>query len=173
MAFSLVGFYIAAAAFRVWTLLLSAKHERALKRAGALEFHRATSLTLAAVHACFYAAVLVEGWARKPSLDGPARAGIALYVAGAATMVYAMRLLGRFWTIKLILAPDHRLQTHPLFRLLRHPNYFLGILPELAGLALALHAWLTLGLGLLVYAVPLTMRIRQEERMMRERFSFY
>ncbi len=173
MVHALIGFYIAAVLFRVWTIVLSAKHERALKRAGALEFHRTTSLALAAVHAGFYIAVLVEGSLRKPPLGGLSYAGIALYVAGAATMVYAMRLLGRFWTVKLILAPDHRLQTHPLFQLVRHPNYFLGILPELAGLALAFHAWVTLGLGLLVYAVPLTLRIRQEEQMMRERFAAY
>ena len=109
----------------------------------------------------------------KPPFDGLACAGIALYAAGAATMVCAMRLLGRFWTVKLVLAPDHRLQMHPLFRLVRHPNYYLGILPELADLALAFQAWVILRLVLILYAVPLTLRIQQEEQVMRERFRFY
>lgn len=153
--------------------MLSARHERALKLAGAREFGRGNSLILAGAHAVFYLSALGEGLVCRAPMDGVAVGGMVLYAAGAAVMVYAMGLLGRFWTVKLILAPDHRLQTHPLFERVRHPNYFLGIVPELVGLALALHAWWTLGLGLLVYALPLGARIREEERVMRGRFAGY
>ena len=166
-------FFAAACVFRAWTLILSARHERALKRGGAREFGRGNSMLLALAHTVFYLSALAEGVARRAPLDALAISGIVLYGMGAAVMVYAMHLLGRFWTVKLILAPDHQLQTHPLFERVRHPNYFLGIVPELVGFALAFHAWWTLGLGLLLYAFPLSARIHEEERVMRERFSTY
>jgi len=75
--------------------------------------------------------------------------------------------------VKLLIARDHELVTHPLFRRVRHPNYFLNILPELVGFALALHAWWTLVIGLILYAVPLTIRIRQEETAMAAKFERY
>jgi isoprenylcysteine carboxyl methyltransferase (ICMT) family protein YpbQ len=75
--------------------------------------------------------------------------------------------------VKLIVARDHELVTHPLFRHVRHPNYYLNILPELVGFALALHAFATLLVGLPLYLVVLTMRIREEERVMTERFADY
>jgi isoprenylcysteine carboxyl methyltransferase (ICMT) family protein YpbQ len=49
----------------------------------------------------------------------------------------------------------------------------LNILPELAGLALALDAYVTLIVGLPIYLVPLMIRIRQEEAAMTAKFDTY
>ena len=54
---------------------------------------------------------------------------------------------------------------------MRHPNYFLNILPELVGFALVLHAYYTLIIGLPFYLIPLIIRIRQEESAMRAKFA--
>ncbi len=125
------------------------------------------------LHGAFYLAALMEGLARHAQLTAVSWAGIALYLAGSAALVLVIRLLGRFWTVKLILARDHALQTHPLFSRFKHPNYYLAILPELAGFAMCFHAWLTLPLGFVLYAVPLSIRIREEELVMRDRFAAY
>lgn len=63
--------------------------------------------------------------------------------------------------------------TTPLFRFVRHPNYYLNIIPELIGFALTLHAFWTLAIGLPLYLVPLVIRIRQEEGTMRAHFPEY
>jgi isoprenylcysteine carboxyl methyltransferase (ICMT) family protein YpbQ len=55
----------------------------------------------------------------------------------------------------------------------RHPNYFLNVLPELIGFALALNAVTTLLVGIPLYLVPLIIRIRQEEQVMRDEVSGY
>jgi isoprenylcysteine carboxyl methyltransferase (ICMT) family protein YpbQ len=72
-----------------------------------------------------------------------------------------------------LIAPDHSLVRHPLFRIVRHPNYYLNILPELAGLALVLHAYRTLLIGLPLYLIPLVTRMHQEETVMRKNFADY
>ena len=82
-------------------------------------------------------------------------------------------LLGRWWTVKLIVAREHELVAHPMFRWVRHPNYYLNILPELTGLALALNAFGTLLIGLPCYILVLAMRIRLEESVMKEHFAEY
>ncbi|MGE0715029.1 MAG: isoprenylcysteine carboxylmethyltransferase family protein [Alphaproteobacteria bacterium] len=155
------------------TLVVSIRNEKALKRDGGVEIGAANSTLLAAVHIAFYVAVIAEGTWRGAPLDGIAMAGIATWAFGAVMLVVVMRLLGPQWTVKIIIGRDHRLVTHPLFRAVRHPNYFLGILPELAGLAIALHAWIVLVAGLALYAIPLVIRIRQEEAAMRARFAAY
>src|SRR5262249_20802530 len=69
--------------------------------------------------------------------------------------------------------PDHTLNQSVLFRWVRHPNYFLNILPELVGLALMMGAWLVLVLGLPLYLLVLRTRIVQEEQVMRQHFPGY
>jgi isoprenylcysteine carboxyl methyltransferase (ICMT) family protein YpbQ len=39
-----------------------------------------------------------------------------------AVLLVVMRLLGRWWTVKLIIAADHELVVHALFRAVRHPT---------------------------------------------------
>ena len=60
-----------------------------------------------------------------------------------------------------------------LFRWVRHPNYFLNIIPELCGLALIMGAWIVLVLGLPCYLLVLRERIRQEEAVMQQHFPHY
>ncbi len=166
-------FFLAAIAFRLGTLRFSIRNERVLKKAGAVEFGRGNTLALTLVHTAFYAAALAEALLRRPRFDLLSFCGLCLYLFGAVMLVWIVRLLGRFWTVKLILASDHTLVTHALFRRIRHPNYYLAILPELVGLALALHAFVTLAVGLAVYAFPLARRIRLEDSAMRERFPTF
>lgn len=166
-------FIAAAILLRIAFLVVSIRHERALKARGAVEIGAGNTRALMLAHIAFYVAAIAEGMTRAAPVDALSVLGMLLYAFGMLALVMVVRLLGRFWTVKLLLAADHALVTHPLFRWLRHPNYFLNILPELAGFALALHAFGTLIIGLLIYAVPLLIRIRQEETAMRARFSTY
>jgi isoprenylcysteine carboxyl methyltransferase (ICMT) family protein YpbQ len=169
----MILFAVAAFLFRIGTLMVSIRHERALKRDGAVELGARNSALLAFVHLIYYIAAVVEGSLRAAPFDAISVAGLILYGFGVLSLLAVMRLLGRFWTVKLLIARDHQLVTHPLFRWVRHPNYFLNILPELIGLALVLHAFTTLVIGLLIYSAPLSIRIRQEETAMRKRFDAY
>lgn len=170
MTYFFIAFTGLAVLLRIGSVLVSRRNERALKSQGATEYGAINSHVLTALHIIFYAAVLAEGWLRGPRLDGVAATGVVLYAIGMATLLFVIRILGRFWTVKLIIANDHQLVTHPLLRILRHPNYLLNIIPELIGLALVFHSFGTLAIGMPLYLVSLVWRIRQEERVMRERF---
>ena len=75
------------------------------------------------------------------------------------------------WTVKLYIVPNQRIERSLLFRTVRHPNYFLNIMPELIGVALLCNAWYTLCIGFPLYVVLLIVRIRQEEAAMKELFA--
>jgi isoprenylcysteine carboxyl methyltransferase (ICMT) family protein YpbQ len=169
----MVMFFAAAFFFRLAMLAVSIRHEKTLKREGAIEIGAGNSKFLALVHTAFYFSVLAEGLYRKPPFDSISEVGAVLYAFGMIVLLIVVRLLGRFWTVKLLLAKDHELVTHPLFRAVRHPNYYLNLLPELIGFALIFHAYLTLLVGLALYTIPLSTRIRQEEAAMAERFAAY
>ncbi|MCE7031011.1 isoprenylcysteine carboxylmethyltransferase family protein [Jiella avicenniae] len=170
----LLALFVAAAiVVRLGSVVVSRRHEAALRADGAREVGAGVSRLMAAAHAAFMLAGAVEASLVRPVADWVSVAGLLLYLVGIAMLVVVVRLLGRFWTVKVMIARDHALVTHPLFRAVRHPNYFLNILPELVGYALVLHAWWTLVVGLPLYLVAMVLRIRQEEAAMAERFAGY
>ncbi len=169
----IIIFLSAAFAWRLGTLAVSIRNEIALKRSGAREYGAKTSIFLAASHLLFYLAAVIECSRRDQLVPTVSFLGILLYLASAVALVSVIRSLGPLWTIKLIIAPGHRVVRSGLFRLLRHPNYFLNIVPELIGLGLATNSYWTMVIGLPIYAVPLTLRIRQEEEAMREHLPDY
>ncbi|AVQ03162.1 hypothetical protein B7G68_15690 [Caulobacter segnis] len=166
-------FVVLAVAWRLTSLARSRANEKGLRRAGAVEVGAGASLALTLAHVAIYLGAIGEAIARGFWLDGVAAVGLALYGFGAAMLALVIRDLGRVWTVKVFIAPDHVLVRTWLFRTFRHPNYILAILPELVGLCLALHAVVTLICGLPLYAALLWIRIRLEEAAMRERFPAY
>ncbi|WP_299541157.1 isoprenylcysteine carboxylmethyltransferase family protein [uncultured Herbaspirillum sp.] len=173
MVIFLALFCVISVFFRLGSLLVSRRHEAALRESGAVEIGRTNSVVLALAHVLYYVSSMIEAAFRPHDVDRSFWLGIFLYFVGMMTLVFVIHLLGRLWTVKLLIVRDHVLVTHQLFRWFRHPNYFLNILPELAGIALILNAHTTLVAGLALYAIPLTIRIRQEEIAMRARFKDY
>lgn len=167
-------FMAAATTFRLVTLAVSVRNERQLMDGGAQEYGAGNSLALAGCHVAFYLAAFGEAVARGEHEFGSTNyAGIFLYGLSAIALLMVMKSLDRLWTVKLILDPKHALVTSGIYRWIRHPNTFFNVLPEPIGLALALGAYCTLLIGLPLYLIPLTIRIRQEEALMRRRFPSY
>ena len=163
----LIGFAVFAGAVRIALLALSIRNEFRLKRDGAIEHGRRVTVALTLAHVGYYVAAIVEGLSHPGEFTVLTLLGLVLYTFAMAALVWVVRTLGPLWTIKLMIARHHRLVDDPVFRALRHPNYFLNIPPELIGLALVLGAYQTLAFGLPFYALVLAVRIFQEESTMR------
>ncbi|TAW09935.1 isoprenylcysteine carboxylmethyltransferase family protein [Rhizobium ruizarguesonis] len=174
MSLPLVAFIVLAFCWRIATVFISARHERALKAHGAIEYGALNSIMLAVSHVLYYLSAIFEASLRSGNLNSTLSiVGVAIYIAAALVLVSVIRSLDDLWTIKIILSGTHRLVKSGLFSFVRHPNYFLNIVPELVGFGLALNAFWTLIIGLPLYLIPLTIRIRQEEAAMTQRFSSY
>jgi isoprenylcysteine carboxyl methyltransferase (ICMT) family protein YpbQ len=166
----LVGLYILASLLRLGSLAVSMRNEKALKAAGAIEYGETHSRLVAIAFTLFYVSTLVEALWRGTQLTIWTTVGIILYIVAIGVLLLVWRELGRFWTVKLIIAPDHVLNQGTLYRWVRHPNYFLNVIPELVGLALMMGAWTVLTFGLPIFLIILGIRISQEERIMKAHF---
>jgi isoprenylcysteine carboxyl methyltransferase (ICMT) family protein YpbQ len=169
----LLTLFIGALLLRLGSVAVSRRHEKALQARGAREYGRSTSHLLAAAHAMFYGGALVEGLWRSTQPTRWTTVGMLLYGLSIIALALVWRELKGLWTVKLIIASDHTLNQSTLFRSVRHPNYYLNIIPELVGLALIMGAWLVLVVGFPLYLLVLRVRIVQEEQVMQAHFPHY
>ncbi|ODV87552.1 hypothetical protein CANARDRAFT_26940 [[Candida] arabinofermentans NRRL YB-2248] len=94
--------------------------------------------------------------------------GLIVNLFGVVMLSYVVSILGEYWTVKLMIAKEHPLIRHPLFEYIKHPNYYLNIIPELAGLAILCHAWVWLAIAGPIYLIFLYLRIKEENVAIKE-----
>lgn len=95
--------------------------------------------------------------------------GVGLFALGGALRIAPVFVLGRRFSGLVAIQPHHRLETHGLYGVIRHPSY-LGLLVNAAGWSLAFRS----AVGLLLTALllpPLVARMRAEERLLRSEFG--
>ena len=88
--------------------------------------------------------------------------GIALFAAGLALRWYAIVHLGRFFTVNVSIAADHRLIDTGPYRIVRHPSYT-GALMAFLGLGLCIANWASLLSLLVPICLVFLRRIHVEE----------
>ncbi len=152
---------------RIAELRLSARHEAALVARGGV-VHASQMPAMRAMHGAWFASMLAEVWA-LPTRPGSrlAALGIAGLGAGMALRAGSQRALDDRWTASIVTIPgEARVQTG-VFRLMRHPNY-LGVAAEIAAVPLVHGAWRTAVVFSVLDAALLAVRIRAEERALRQ-----
>jgi protein-S-isoprenylcysteine O-methyltransferase Ste14 len=105
------------------------------------------------------------------SIDGDTTRwlGIFLYAAGGVLRLWPVFVLGNRFSGLVAIQPGHTLETHGVYAHIRNPSY-LGMLMIMLGWGLAFRA----GAGVLLTVlllVPLIVRIRAEERLLRAHFG--
>lgn len=144
----------------------SARNERRLRALGAsepeAEVHGAMRI---AYPACFLA-MIAEGWLRGAGAGAPLAAGLATFAAAKGLKYWAIATLGDRWTFKVLVPPGSSRVLAGPYRWVDHPNY-LGVIGELAGMALMARALFAGPVALAVFGVLILRRIRVEERALR------
>ena len=96
--------------------------------------------------------------------------GILLIYAGIALRLYAIHVLGAFFTTVVAVAPEQTvIETGP-YRLIRHPSYT-GFLITLLGFGLCLTNWLSLLVIMACALIGFSYRIRVEEQVLQEQLG--
>lgn len=153
-----------------WLLLetwRSRRNEIALRKAGAIEPHDDVYRWMRIVYPGMFAAMTLEGMRAPVACTTLVAAGIGVFLAGKLLKWWAILSLGRLWTFHVLVLPGAPLVTTGPYRFMRHPNY-LGLLGEIAGVALMMRAPITGVLSAVAFGGLLLARIRVEERMLRE-----
>lgn len=155
-------------ALRLVSLSFSIRNEKCLLKKGAKQHGKLNSLLLALAHIAYYFGVLYEAYSKGVEFNGISISGIGIMTFAYGMLFYVIYKLRDVWTVKLYIVPNQRIERSFLFRTVRHPNYYLNIMPELVGVALLCNAWTTLCIGFPLYLCLLIVRIRQEEAAMKE-----
>jgi len=96
--------------------------------------------------------------------------GILLVFAGIALRLYAIIVLGAFFTTTVAVASEQTVIEAGPYRLIRHPSYT-GILMILLGFGLSLTNWLSLLVIMGCALIGFSYRIRVEERALQEQLG--
>jgi protein-S-isoprenylcysteine O-methyltransferase len=89
--------------------------------------------------------------------------GLSLFVGGIVLRWYSIARLGRFFTVDVSIAREHRLIDSGPYRFIRHPSYT-GALIAFLGFGFCLGNWLSIVLVTLPIFGAFLWRIRIEER---------
>ena len=150
---------------RLYSLVISIRHAKQLQLQGATEYGKRNSTWLALTHIAIYVSATIEAWLQQTTMNSLSVIGLILMIFAYIILFMVIKTLGAIWTLKLYILPHHPIIKSGLFKITKHPNYFLNIVPELLGLLLLTQAGFTAPL-LLPYAYLLWQRIHQEERLM-------
>ena len=108
-------------------------------------------------------------------LGKPLEVGLAIFTTAVAIgsvwlIMAAVRVLGKEWSFAARVVEGHRLVTEGPYRLVRHPIYT-GMFGMLVSTALAISHWKVLLPAFLLFLVGTVIRVRMEERLLREEFG--
>jgi isoprenylcysteine carboxyl methyltransferase (ICMT) family protein YpbQ len=170
---TIIFIFFAALVLRLISLVKSRQNEKRLIQQGAIEYGRKNSIALVLVFTLYWIACITEAVLLKKTANNISYIGAALFAFSMVMLLIVIVGLKDIWTVKVYILPNQRINKSFLFKYIRHPNYFLNVIPELVAVALICQAWYTLMIGLPVCLIPLTIRIVQEEKAMKEHFSDY
>ena len=149
---------------------LAARHDRALRAAGAFEPSDDVYRWMQIAYPAAFLTMAIEAAIRRVEVNQVFTLGIVVFALGKAIKYWAIATLGSRWTFRVLVPPSSKSITHGPYRYLRHPNY-LGVIGELAGLALVARAPVSGTLSLVGFATLLVLRIRVEERALNDSSS--
>jgi methyltransferase len=150
-------------------LRLSTRNEGVLRSRGAHEPADPVYSWMRWAYPAVFAAMAVEGLLTGPAPGRVLASGIVVFAVGKAIKLWAIATLGERWTYKVLILPGVPLVTGGPYRFVKHPNY-VGVIGELAGVALMTGARVSGPLGLVFFSWLLVRRIQAEERALREPF---
>jgi protein-S-isoprenylcysteine O-methyltransferase Ste14 len=81
-----------------------------------------------------------------------------------------VKTLGKEWSLTARLVEGHKLATSGPYAYVRHPIYA-GMLGMLVATGLAISHWISLLAGLLIFFIGTIIRVRSEDRLLREAFG--
>jgi protein-S-isoprenylcysteine O-methyltransferase Ste14 len=95
---------------------------------------------------------------------------MALAVASVWFSGAAVRTLGKQWSLAARVLEGHKLVTDGPYNVVRNPIYT-GMLGMLLATGLAVSHWLGLSIAIVVFAIGTFIRVRSEEKLLREAFG--
>jgi len=152
---------------RLLELRLSRRNERRLRAKGAVERGAEHYPAMVAIHVLWLFSTLVEGLVRGPEVPVWWPVPVGLFLIVQPLRYWAILSLGENWNVRVLVVPGRRLVRRGPYRYFPHPNYVVVVV-EVLTLPLIFGAWTTALVFTVLNVAFLYVRIREEERALRE-----
>lgn len=96
--------------------------------------------------------------------------GLGIIISGMVFRFFAIRSLGRLFTVDVTIREDHKLKKNGLYRVIRHPSYF-GSLLSFTGFGISLNNWISLIILICFISAAFLYRIKIEEKALTDHFG--
>ena len=97
-------------------------------------------------------------------------AALSLMIVSVFVTLFAVRILGEEWTVEAQIHKDHKLITRGPYGIVRNPIYT-GIMGMMIATGLSISEFYIILPAIILYIVGFIIRIRSEERLLREAFG--
>ncbi len=134
---------------------------------GAVERGAGHYPVMVGIHALWLVSTLVEGLLRGPETPWWWPVPLAAFLLVQPLRYWAILSLGEGWNVRVLVVPGRRLVRSGPYRYFTHPNYVVVVVEVLA-LPLIFGAWVTALVFSVLNAAFLFVRIREEERALKE-----
>ena len=159
----LIVLFVTAFAPMLGEAVVSRRHERQLRAAGATEPAGDVYALMQVIYpACFLGGML-EAVVRDRTAADLSVIGAALFAAAKALKYWAIATLGEHWTFRVLVPPRSQPTRRGPYRFMRHPNY-VAVAAEIVGFSLLARAPVAGVAGFVVFGALMLARIRVEER---------
>ena len=143
-------------------LLRSRRHERQLRRRGAVEPEGDVYRLMAVVYPLIFVLMAMEGAVAGPAAGWLVLGGFTIFLSAKILKLWAIAELGPRWSYRVLVLPGAPLVTTGPYAFMRHPNY-VAVFGEIVGFAIMVGApWAGIG-SLLLFGVLVRRRIAIEE----------
>lgn len=168
--------YLYFLAFHAFEMLvetwISARNSRALLQRGAIEIAPALLPIMAFLYVFMFAGSFVEYAHFQRSISIAWGSGfLLLFILAKGLKFWAVRSLGSFWTMRVLVVPDSNVVSKGPYRYIRHPNY-VAVLMEIAATTLLGKCFYTGAVVIILFSVTLVFRIRLEEQALKEHTDY-
>ena len=152
---------------RLLELRYSRRNERRLRERGAVERGSGHYPAMVVIHVLWLVCTVVEGVLRGPEIPAWWPVPLAAFLLVQPLRYWAILSLGEHWNVRVLVVPGAEPVRSGPYRLFSHPNYVV-VAVEIFTLPLIFGAWATAIVFSALDAAFLYVRIRAENRALRE-----
>lgn len=152
---------------RLLELVLARRNERKVRARGAVEWGKGHYPLIVGLHSLWIVSTLVEGLARGPEPPSLWPVALVAFLLVQPLRYWAIFSLGPYWNTKILIVPGARIVGRGPYRYVSHPNYVVVVV-EILVFPLIFGAWVTALVFTLLNVAVLYVRIREENRALRE-----
>ena len=150
---------------RIGELFLSKRNEKWLLQNGAVEYGKKHYPFIVAIHILFIISLIIEYSTQQTASFS--LFFIILYFLILVFKAWVVLSLGKFWNTKIFHISNLPLVKKGPYRYIKHPNYMI-VIAEIAVIPLAFHLYFTAITFTILNAMMLFVRIKEENRALRE-----